>query len=678
MLAPARAGRQVTELILNLDFETRSTVDLKKSGVYPYAEHPQTDALCAAFAINGDADDVHIWTPDNAYGHNDDLRHAVNEGAAVRAWNAAFERAIWREVMVKRYGFAAIEVERFYCTAADAAACALPRALDGTGRVLRLIEQKDSDGKKLMLKMAKPRNAAAMKKNPGLAPVWWDDEAMRERLEQYCAQDVRAEIAIANRIRQISTREREVYILDQKINDRGVLLDVQLAGAISDLAAEATDRANEGVREISGGTVEGITKRADIVAFLNSLGIETESIDKQAVTALLGQDDLHPSARALLELRREAGKTSVKKVAAMFACASRDARMRGAILYHGAGTGRFAGRLYQPQNLPSRTKLNGFKPEKWIEIVVGRAYDTLDVMYPVLEALAMMLRSCLVAAEGKTFIGADFNAIEARVLAWLAGEEWILDAFRNGTDLYRIMAADIYGLPVEQIGKPSPERDMGKRAILGCGFQMGGPKFVGTCLREAGVVISEIFGKEVVTKYRDKNTNIVDFWHELEECAIEAVRYPGRKVYAANGKLIFVKRGDFLNIILPSRQRALAYFRPTVRDRMTPWGAVKPCVSFWGENSKRQWVQTDLYGGLICENVTQATARDFMVDAMLRLEAAGYPIVLTVHDEILAEVDDGFGSVEDFERIMCDLPPGYWGEGCPLSAEGWTGKRFRK
>jgi DNA polymerase len=666
-------------LEINLDFETRSTVELKRSGVYPYAEHAQTDVWCAAFAVGGEADDVRIWTPDNDYGHNDDLRHAIAQGANVRAWNAAFERAIWREIMVKRYGFAPIEVDRFYCTAADAAACSLPRALDNTGRVLRLIDQKDGDGKKLMLQMAKPRNAAAMKKDPSLAPVWWDDAERRDRLAQYCAQDVRAEIAVSQRIRKISERERQIYILDQKINDRGVLLDVQLAGAIQDMAAEATARANESIREISGGSVEGVTKRADIVAFLNSLGIDTEKIDKQAVTQMLGQDDLHPSARALLELRKEAGKSSVSKVRAMFACASRDARMRGAILYHGAGTGRFAGKLYQPQNLPSRTRLLYYKPEAWIETVVSRRFDELDLVYPVLEALAMLLRSCLVAAPGNEFIGADFNAIEARVLAWLAGEQWILDAFRNGTDLYRIMAADIYARPLAAIGKPSPERDMGKRAILGCGFQMGGPKFVATCLREGGVVISETFGKAVVTKYRDKNEAIVAFWAELETCAIEAVRNPGRKVYAAEGKLVFVKRGDFLNIILPSRQRALAYFRPSVRDRLTPWGATKPCVTFWGENStSRKWVPMDLYGGLICENVTQATARDFMCDAMLRLEAAGYPIVLTVHDEILAEVRAGFGSVEDFEKIMCDLPAGYWGDGCPLAAEGWKGKRFRK
>ena len=663
---------------INLDFETRSTVELKRAGIYPYAEHHDTDIWCAAFAIDGNPDDVRIWTPDNDYGQNDDLRHAANEGANVRAWNAAFERQIWAEIMARRYGLPGISLDRFYCTAADAAACALPRALDNAGRVLRTLDQKDGDGKKLMLKMAKPRNAAARKRDPSLAPVWWDEPGMRHEIAQYCAQDVRAEIAVANRIRPISEREREVYLLNERLNDRGVMLDTQLAHAVSDMAAEATARANEAVREVSGGTVAGVTKIADIVAFLNSLGIETESIDKQAVAALLGDPELPAEARTILDLRREAGKTSVKKISAMLACASSDFRMRGAILYHGAGTGRFAGKLYQPQNLPSRTKLNGFKPEKWIEAIVGRRFDHLDLMYPVLEALAMALRSCLVAEDGNEFIGADFNAIEARVLAWLAGEQWILDAFRNGTDLYRIMAAEIYGIELAMVGKPSPERDMGKRAILGCGFQMGGPKFCGTCLREAGVVISERFGKAVVDKYRAKNANIVNLWYELERSALEAVKHPGRKVYAANNRLIFIKRGDFLNIILPSRQRALAYFRPTIRDKLAPWGEWKPAVTFWGENSKRQWVSQDLYGGLITENVVQAIARDFMCDAMLRLERAGYPIVLTVHDEILAEVKKGTGNLAEFEKTMCDLSPGYWGEGCPLTAEGWIGPRFRK
>lgn len=665
-------------LVVNLDFETRATVDLKKAGVYPYAEHRDTAVWCAGFAIDGNADDVRIWTPDNDYGHNDDLRHAVAQGASVRAWNAAFERAIWREIMVRRHGFPPIEAERFYCTAADAAACSLPRALDNTGRVLGVTAQKDAAGKRLMLKMSKPRNAAAMKVDPSLAPVWWDTPDMRHGLAMYCAQDVRAEIAVAGRIRSISEAERRVYLLDQKINDRGVRLDVRLANSIGALADEATRRANEGIREVTGGAVEGVTKRADMLSFLASVGVVTEKIDKQAVTGLLA-GDLPGDARTMLELRQAAGKSSVSKIRAMLACASADFRMRGAILYHGAGTGRFSGKLYQPQNLPSRTKLVGYKPERWIEVIVARRFDTLDLMFPVLEALAMALRSCLVADEGKVFIGADFNAIEARVLAWLSGEEWILKAYRDGLDLYRIMAADIYARPLDEIGKPSPERDMGKRAILGCGFQMGGPKFVATCLREAGVVITEQFGKEVVGKYREKNANIVEFWAELNDAAIEAVKYPGRKVYAANGRLIFIKRGDFLNIILPSRTRALAYFRPRVKPRLTPWGEERDCVTFWGESStSRQWVEIAGYGGLWAENVTQAVARDLMCDAMLRLEAAGYPIVLTIHDEILAEVDAGFGSVEAFEQIMCAFPAGYWGEGCPVAAEGWTGKRFRK
>ncbi|MFL9934263.1 DNA polymerase [Paraburkholderia sp. RL18-103-BIB-C] len=666
------------ELIVNLDFESRATVDLKKSGAYPYAEHEQTALWCAAFAIDGNADDVRIWTPDNDYGHNDDLRHAIREGASIRAWNAAFERVMWANHMATRFGFRPLPIERFYCTAADAAACALPRALDNAGRVLRTLTQKDGEGKKLMLKMAKPRNAAAMKKDPAVRPIWWDDAGMRRALESYCAQDVRAEIAVAQRIRQITPAERKIYVLDQRINDRGVKLDTGLASALADMADEATRRANESVREISEGRVAGVTKLRDMLAFVTSLGVETAKLDKQAVSAILDDLDTPTAARQILELRREAAKTSVRKVGAMFACASRDSRMRGAMLYHGAGTGRFSHKLYQPGNLPSRTKLTGYKPEQWIQTVVGRQFDALDLMYPVLEALAMLLRSCLVAGEGKRFIGADFNAIEARVLAWLAGETWILDAFRNGTDLYRLMAADIYGVPVEVIGKPSPERDMGKRAVLGCGFQMGHLKFIATCLREAGVVIDEPFGRRVVATYREKAAAIVAFWYELERCAVEAVRNPGRKVYAAEGKLAFVVRGEFLNIILPNRTRALAYYRPTVRDKLTPWGAYKPCVSFWGENSKRQWVQIDLYGGLIAENVTQAVARDFMCDAMLRLEAAGYSIVLTVHDEILAEVPAGFGSVDAFEKIMCDLPAGYWGEGCPITAEGWTGPRFKK
>ncbi|HVZ42984.1 MAG TPA: DNA polymerase, partial [Ramlibacter sp.] len=624
---------------VSLDFETRSLVDLGKAGATRYAQDPSTDIWCACFYVP-DLDDILTWRPGMPHGVLGQL--AADPTVIFRAWNAAFERRIWREIMVKRYGFPDIPLHRWRCTAAEAAALALPRKLESAAKVLGASHQKDDAGHRLMLRMAKPRRIL-----PDGTPEWWDDHERVQRLIRYCAQDVRTEMAVKQKVRDLTDYELRVYQLDQLINDRGVMLDSAMAEAVRDLAAEAQTRANRELREVTNGRVAGVTKRADILTFLQSEGTETEKVDKEAVRALLARDDLTEAARRVLELRAEAGKSSVSKVDKMFSCVCFDGRMRDLLLYHGAGTGRWTGRLIQPQNLPARSKALGdeFDADQWREPVLAHDYDLIDACYPPLEVLAMQLRPCLRAAPGHRFVCADFAAIEARVLAWLADERWLLEAFRKGADVYRLMAADIYHKPVDLIGKPSAERDMGKRVILGCGFGMGWKKFILTCAKD-DVLIEDAAAQQIIDTYRDKNSRIKAFWYELERCAVAAVKAPGEKFYAAGGKLIFTKRGDYLWIALPGRTRALAYYKPRIVEKTTPWGSKQDAVRFWGEDSTtRKWMQIDLYGGLIAENIVQAVARDLMVDAMFRVEAAGYPLVLTVHDELLCEVPDGFGDL---------------------------------
>lgn len=654
---------------VSLDFETRSTIDLKTAGSTRYAKHPTTDVWCACFYVP-ELDDIVVWRPGMPRGVLAEL--AANPDVIFRAWNAAFERRIWREIMVKRYGFPDIPLERWRCTAAEAAACALPRKLESAARVLGATQQKDDAGHRLMLRMAKPRRFL-----PDGTPEWWDTPDRVERLIAYCKQDVRTEMAVKRQVRDLTDYELRVYQLDQRINDRGVMLDRALAHAVQVLAGEAVDRANGELAEVTAGRVTGVTKREDIVSFLCSEGAETETINKDAVRALLASDQLTEAARRVLELRAEAGKSSVSKVNKMFSCVCDDDRMRDLLLYHGAGTGRWAGRLIQPQNLPARSKALGdtFKVAPWIEPVLSDEFDLIDLSHPVLEVLAMMLRPCLIASPGMKLIGADFAAIEARVLAWLAGEQWLLDAFAKGKDSYRLMASDIYRVPADEIGKPSAERDMGKRVILGCGFGMGWKKFILTCAKD-DVFIEEKVAKQIIDTYREKNRRIKAFWYELERCAINAVKAPGEKFYAADGKLIFTKRGDYLWIALPGRTRALAYYKPRIVEKLAPWGDKVEAVRFWGENDKRQWVQMDLYGGLLAENVTQAVARDLMVAAMFRLEDTGYSTILSVHDELLTEVPSDFGSVKALEQLMSEVPA--WAHGCPVAAEGWTGHRYQK
>lgn len=658
----------------SFDFETRSTVDLKKSGVYVYAESEETDVWCLAFKEPDDID-VSIWTPADALFDTNVHRRLVDiasAGRGCRAWNAAFERIIWREIMVKRYGLPEITLERWVCTAAEAAALALPRALENAARVLGVSEQKDMEGSRLMLQMARPRNSAARKKDASIAPIWWDDREKVARLSDYCKQDVRTELAVAKKIRRLTASEREAYLLDQRVNDRGIMIDDELIGTMQTLGAEATRRANADLRQWTKGKVEAVTKPRDIVSWLNDLQFDEEevlSIAKDKIDLLLAKDNLPEAAREVLKLRIDAGKSSVSKLMRMLQFACRDRRMRGLLLYHGAGTGRWSGKGPQIQNFPARSwmlSIDKHVVEHMLPLVRAAGFDSIDLAWPVLEVLALCLRACLRAAPGKKFVGGDFSQIEVRVLMWLAGQQDVLDRFTNKVDPYIPMAAAIYKIALEMVEKT--HRDMGKRAILGCGFGMGAAKFVVTSWKEGRQIISEEFAQHVVDTYREENDMVPALWKQLNWAAVQAVKNPGKVFYAADGKLRFSVRGDFLWIVLPSGKRMLAYYKPEVRGMMTPWGEMRDTVLYWGENAKRQWVRQKTYGGFWAENVTQATARDLMLEAMLRAEDVGYAVVGTVHDELLCEVDEDFGSAADFKESVM-LPLSDWADGIPVNAD---------
>lgn len=656
----------------SFDFETRSTIDLKKSGVYVYAESPTTDILCLAFKAPEDVE-VSLWTPADALFDTSVHRRLLDiasSGCGCRAWNAAFERVIWREIMVKRYGFPEVTLERWVCTAAEAAALALPRALENAARVLGVSQQKDMEGSRLMLQMCRPRNSAARKNDSSIEPIWWDEPEKKRRLESYCKQDVRTELAVAQKIRRLTPSEREAYLLDQRINDRGVMVDDTLIATMQTMGNEATRRANAELRQWTKGKVEKVTKPKDIIAWLNELDFDEEevlSIAKDKIDLLLAKENLPEAAREVLNLRIAAGKSSISKLMRMLQFACRDRRMRGLLLFHGASTGRWSGKGPQIQNFPARSYLFAIDPklvEHMLPIVRAAGFDSIDLAWPVLEVLALCLRACLKAAPGKKFVGGDFSQIEARVLAWLAGQTDLLALFSQGEDVYKPMAAAIYRVLTTEVTKAM--RDMGKRAILGCGFGMGALKFVATSWKEARQIISEEFAQHVIDTYREKNDAIVSLWYELNRAAVHAVKFPGPKVYAADGKLAFAKRGDFLWIVLPSGKRMLSYYKPEVRGMMTPWGEVRDTVLFWGENSKRQWVRQKTYGGLWAENVTQATARDLMLEAMVRIDPS-YPVIGTIHDQLLSEVDEDFGSAKEYNDLMCELPQ--WAHGIPIAAE---------
>lgn len=649
-------------------------MDLADAGVYRYAEDVSTDIWCMAWAF--DDEEPQIWTPEFHELHHGDctlparvMRHILH-GGEVRAWNAQFERVIWKAIMTRKYAAPNVQDSQFVCTAAEAAAMALPRSLDYAAKALGLTEEKDQKGYELMLRMSRPRST-----DENGTPVWWDVDERKDRLFEYCKQDVRVERAAKACLRRLTPHERDVYLMDQRINDRGICIDRPLVTAAQNIAFRATQQANTVVRSLSGGAVREITNINEMQAWLQANGIYTPSIDKNHVRALL-DGELPEDVRLALEARAEAGRSSVAKLGSMLSVACSDDRARGLMLYHGASTGRWTGKLIQPHNFPRGDVKH---VESYIPAVLEGDFDTINILATPTSVISSMLRSMLTAGPGNDLIGADFSAIEARVLNWLAGQEDMLETFRafdagdETKDPYIVNAMGLYNIPFEHVLK-FPHRQTGKFQELACGFQMGARKAKTAAKDVYGLEITEAQAKVIVKNYRDTHPAVVEYWANCEAAFLGAVAEPGdvKRV----GVVKFVKLGGYLYVILPSG-RPLCYASPRIVERATPWGEMKDAVEFSCVNGyTRKWERDAAYGGLIVENIVQAVSRDLLADAMLRIEAKGYPPVLSVHDEIVAEVPKEFGSIDEFEQLMTEVPA--WATGCPIAVEGWRGERYRK
>ena len=635
-------------MTVSIDFETRSAVDLRKTGVYKYAADPSTDIWCMAYKAPW-SDDVLVWQP----GDERDiyLEDWIMAGGLLSAWNANFERTIWNEIMVSRYQWPDTRINQWRCTMAQASAMGLPRALGQAAAVLGVEEQKDKTGAALMLRMARPR-----KVNADGSYTWWNTKDKVEQLIQYCRQDVRTELSVAEVLNEMPDSERRLYQLDQRINDRGVALDVDLVHRVKALAGNASIEIDAEIQRLTKGQVKAATNGMDLVAWLNSHGIATKSVDKQTVARLLTSDKLHPVIREVLTLRQNGAKSSTAKYDAMLHAVNGDGRMRGLLVYHGAATGRWSGKLVQPQNFPRPQK----KQDELDEIIAKlKAGEDVSEHGAGTVLASDLLRSMLVAKDGHRLMFADYSAIEARVLAWIAGQNDLVETFRKGGDVYKEMASAIYNVNVENV--TDGQRQVGKMAILGCGYGMGGKRFAEQCAT-MGIKVDEDEAKRIVAVYREKNNRIAQYWRDIEQDFVEMVKEAGRV-----GSVRFP---------LPSG-RLLTYHSPRIIQRETPWGAMRDTAQVDTLNSvTRQWVSQIIWGGLLTENVVQATARDLMATAMMALEVKGYNVILSVHDEIISEVPDNFGSLDEMIDIMTRVPA--WAQGCPINAEGKEGKRYRK
>lgn len=672
-------------MTMSVDFETRSPVDLPKAGVYAYSEDPDTDILCMSYAF-GD-EEPETWRPGEPMPAR--VREHVESGGEIRAWNATFERVLWWVVLTPRYGFPRPRAEQFVCTAAEARAMNLPGSLAWAAEVTGVSHRKDTEGHRLMLKLSSP-----VGKNPKPPYEWHEDPADLRRLVEYCEQDVRTERAIARVLVRLSPVERAIYLLDQRINDRGVRADLPLVDAMSAVVEDAMTEAGVRLDQLTDGVVTAVTQTARIKEWCNRRFVEEEITEQRTGTVLIQGEEVETTERVpfripgvaknvlretllldvlpedvreVLEIRQECGKTSPGKLKAIKrGIGRRDDRLRGLLLYHGAGTGRWSGRRVQPQNFP-RPDVEDV--EQYIPAVMRG--DRIVGPSPM-SVVTSMLRSCLIASEGHHLMAADYGQIEARVTHWFAGEPW-------EDNPYERMAGFIYGRPWQEIEEDSVERQIGKNTVLGAGFGMGAEKFQEYTYIATGIRIPLEEAERAINGYRMRKSGIRDLWYELEQAAEGAVLRPGEITSAGTGAEVqYVASGQWLMCRLPSG-RAIFYCRPKVEWVEVPWSDTdkRRAVTFEGVNTyTRKWTRGSMYGGLQTENVVQATARDIMAAAMARVEDAGYPVVLTVHDEIIADVPNDHGSLEDFERLMSRVPK--WASGVPIDVKGWEGQRWRK
>ncbi len=689
---------------LHIDFETRSAVDLKKTGVYVYAEDPSTDVWCAAYAFGEEP--VQLWAPSEDFpDYPKEIAEHVRSGGIIYAHNANFERVIWRHILAKRYGWPEPKVEQWRCTMAMAFAMALPGSLENAAAAVGLSVEKDMKGHALMLRMAKPRKRA-----PDGSYVWWDVPERKKRLYKYCMTDVVVEREMHRRLLPLRSFEQKLWWLDQRINDRGVHVDVDFCEQAKKVVAATTARLNAEMLAVTDYQVGGVTKVKELTEYVAKQGIPVDSIAKEQLGELLGRSDLTPEIRRALEIRQEGGKASVSKIDALLRGRSMDGRARGLLQYHAASTGRWAGRRFQPQNLKRPDETTDV-PAAIEEILKGRTSWTIEWLFgSPLSIVGDCIRGMVVAAPGYKFYVADFVSIEGIVLPWLAGEDWKLNAFREyragrAPDLYIQSYCKTFRVPL--FGKKDPRRQVGKVMELASGYQGGHGAYLrmgakGETLVKLTAMIRESTSlpswnesrekyqtganglpedqwtalRIVIDAWRDAHPNIRQLWYDLERAAIEAIRHPGRSVPVADGKLVFKKAGSFLWLRLPSG-RALCYPYPRVELTTTAWGAERAAVVCKGVNAyTHKWGDCWLYGGLLAENATQAAARDLLAEAIDRCEEAGYQSVLHCHDENVAEVREDFGELSEFVRLMEILPD--WAVGCPVAADGWEGTRYRK
>jgi DNA polymerase len=640
------------------DVETRSVLNLAKVGAWRYAGDPSTEVLCLAYAV--DDAPVRVWTPGQP------IPEEFNIASADPAWlivahNDQFESAIEERILIPRHGWPIVPIERHRCTMAMALAAALPGALDSAAAALGFALRKDADGARLMRAMARPRKTRP-DEDPAAAH-WHDDPERRARLHEYCARDVALERELFRRLPLLSDAEQALWALDATINRRGFPVDIKLAEAAQKIVVNAQKAIDAEVAELTDGVITSIGQVGRVQKYLEDHGHSVKGVTKRSVSAVLAHGPGETVAR-LLRLRQEGGKASANKLGTLIAMQNAG-RLQGTMKFHGAATGRWSGAGFQPHNLARDQPTDS---DATISAVLSGDLEKVRAIGPPLEVIGSLSRSLICAAPGKVLIGADFSAVESRVLAWLAGEEWKLDVYRR-FDTTGDPAIEPYCVTASRVLRrtvtPDHEEDrqLGKFTDLAFGF--GGA--LGAFRRIAPD--ADFTDAEVETfkqQWRASHPKIITYWGHLHRALLSAVR-TGTPATFKN--LRAAMRAGNLHLFLPGG-RALTY----PEARIVP-GQFSDEIEF-KDNVRGGWLAQRGWHGSFVENVVQAISRDLLANAMPKLEAAGYPIVLHVHDEIVSEVPEGFGDPDEFARLMTVLPE--WAAGLPLIAKASRRQRYAK
>ena len=658
-------------LRLSGDFETTSRGSLPQIGAHKYARLPSTRILCFAYAI--EEDEPVLWFPTFQPPPEDLIEAAFAPDLEFRAWNAAFEFNIWNAIAV-RHGLPPLPIERFHCTMAQALAWGVPPRLEQAAIALRTNSEKDKEGAKLMRKMMRPRP------HKDGSITWWDQDEpeLLWRLGEYCAQDVRAERAIGRRLRPMPTDERRLWVLDQHMNNRGLKVDADAVRKMQMVVDGELVRIGRALAGLTDGRITSPTQTARLLAYLKEQKVEIDSLDKRVIPLVL-KDELDPRHRQILKLYGQGAKSSTAKLRSMMNYLDDDGRVRSLTQYGGAmRTLRWAGRGPQIQNYP--------RPSKEIDarvaiehIVWGVDAETIDFVHGnPMDVVSQCLRGAYLPAAGHAFAVCDYSGIEARVVAWLAGQEDALDVFRTGADIYRKAANDV----------GSTNRDLGKLLVLSCGFGAG-PRRVAIIAQNPPYFI-ELSKEEAIKNvygWRDANHQIRSLWYEVDDIIrmVLTRHVDDRWIWTSARKVAFRMATDerlsgSLLMRLPSG-RKIVYRNASIDEIINdPDGAAwaEPVIRYDGLDWTKKWTRIRSWGGKFVENMTQAVARDLLAGAVLQLDDDDDDLLTTIHDEIIAEPLQARADarLKEMKAVMSEAPS--WAYGLPLKAEGSVMGRYGK